>query len=218
MYSEYISKLPFWSKLNSEEQIFLAEHAFEKDFDRNTVITDDDYFCLAIMDGNVQVCTIGDDGREVFLTEFGKGTCGVINTSILLKQLESNTISVARTYSELLLIDSRSFHHLIDTNIYVRCFWFETVAQNLQDSLSSIRHAMLVSVDRRLASYLIRTIDESGDMVIHSTQEQIAQRINSVREVVARMLSKFEKKGILSTDRNRITILNPEVLREIAQR
>ena len=170
------------------------------------------------MKGSVQVCTIGDDGREVFLTEFGEGTCGVINTSILLKQMENTTISVAKTYSELLLINSRSFHHLIDTNIYVRCFWFETVAQNLQDSLSSIRHAMLVSVDRRLADYLVKTIDQSGDMVIHTTQEQIAKHINSVREVVARMLARFEKKGILSTDRNRITILKPDLLREISLR
>ncbi len=218
MYSEYISRLPFWTKLNSEEQLFLTEHAFEKDFDRKSVITDDGYFCLAIIEGNVQICTIGDDGREIFLTEFKEGTCGVINTSILLKQMESNTISIAKTFSRLLLINTRSFQHLIDTNIYVRCFWFETVAQNLQDSLSSIRHAMLVSVDRRLAAYLVKCIDRSGSLSIHTTQEEIAHQINSVREVVARMLSKFEKRGILSTDRNCITILNQEVLREISHR
>lgn len=218
MYSEYISRLPFWSKLNSEEKLFLAEHAFEKDFTRNSVITDDGYFCLAIISGEVRVCTIGDDGREINLVEFKEGTCGVINTSILLKQMESNTISIAKIFSQLLLIDSRSFHHLIDTNIYVRCFWFETVAQNLHDSLSSIRHAMLVSVDRRLASYLVKCIDQSGTLTIRTTQEQIARQINSVREVVARMLSKFEKQGLLSTDRNCITILNREVLQEIARR
>ena len=100
----------------------------------------------------------------------------------------------------------------------MRCFWFETVAQTLSDSLGSIRQAMLVSVDRRLAYFLIRTVDQSGVNVIHLTQEQIAHQINSVREVVARVLNRFEKQGILCTDRGRITILNSELLREIAQR
>ena len=218
MYSEYINRLPFWSKLNDEEKLFLKEHAFEKEFDANAVITDDEYFCLAIMEGDIQVCTISDDGREVFLIGFQKGSCGVINTSILLKQMESNTVSISESYSKLLLIDTRSFRHLIDSNIYVRCFWFETVAQNLQDSFESIQKAMLVSVDRRLANFLIKSIDQSGEHVIHSTQEQIARHINSVREVVARMLSKFEKRGILTTDRNRITIINEDLLREIATR
>ena len=218
MYSEYISRLPFWSKLNSEEQVFLREHAFEKDFQMNEIITDDEYFCLAIIEGHVDVCTIGDDGREVLLTEFEEGTCGVINTSILLKKMESNTISIAKRYCRLLLINSRSFRHLIDTNIYVRCFWYETVAQNLHSSLTSIRHAMLVSVDRRLASYLIKCVDQSGELTVHTTQGNIARQINSVREVVARMLAKFEKQGILSTDRNCITILNPEELRKISLR
>ena len=218
MISQYICRLPFWTKLNEHEKYYLEAHCFPKEFDRGQVITDDDYFCFAIMEGSVQVCTIGDDGREIYLTEFEKGTCGVINTSILLKQLESNTISIAKTFCRLLLIDSRSFQHLIDTNIYVRCFWFETVAQTLSDSLGSIRQAMLVSVDRRLAYFLIRTVDQSGVNVIHLTQEQIAHQINSVREVVARVLNKFEKQGILCTDRGRITILNPELLREIAQR
>lgn len=218
MYSAYLEKLPFWGKLALDEQQFVIERAFEKEFDRNEIIRDDDYFCLAVLEGNVEVCTIGDDGREVVLTEFKEGTCGVINTSIMLRQMENNTISIAKSYCRLLMIESRSFHHLIDTNIYIRCFWFETVAQNLSDSLTAIRHAMLVSVDRRLASFLVRYVDQTGVMTVHSTQEQIAHQINSVREVVARMLAKFEKKGILATDRNRITIINLEELREIAHR
>ena len=71
--------------------------------------------------------------------------------------------------------------------------------------------------DQRLASYLISAYEQSGSDEVPKTQEEIARDVNSAREVVARMLKQFSDRGIVRIQRGRITVLDIEALRELAQ-
>jgi len=47
------------------------------------------------------------------------------------------------------------------------------------------------------------------------THQEFANAVGSTRETVNRMLNQLEKDQILRTDRNRITILDPDALRRL---
>ena len=73
-----------------------------------------------------------------------------------------------------------------------------------------------MSVRQRVAAHLIgvASIDvESPDTpVAPITQQQLADAVGSVREVVARTLRELRVDGLISVGRARITILDPKRL------
>ena len=49
------------------------------------------------------------------------------------------------------------------------------------------------------------------------TQEQLAARLGTVREVVARSLKELERSGAIQLDKRRIEVSDPDVLAQWAQ-
>ncbi len=69
--------------------------------------------------------------------------------------------------------------------------------------------------DQRLAGFLLEEYEKTDNPVIKMTQEEVAQMVNSAREVVARMLSRFSSEGIIESKRGMITILDIDGLKKL---
>jgi CRP-like cAMP-binding protein len=76
-------------------------------------------------------------------------------------------------------------------------------------------------VTERLARYLDTTIEEPikpGAFVeLALTQAQLAARLGTVRELVARAFAQLEESGVISRDRSRVTIRDPARLAALAR-
>jgi CRP/FNR family transcriptional regulator len=53
--------------------------------------------------------------------------------------------------------------------------------------------------------------------VIHTTHQQLADELGSVREIVSRLLKTFAEQGLVSLGREEIEIVNPPSLRRLAE-
>ena len=215
---KYFERLPFWEKLTGEEREYIIRNTGFRRFTRGSMVSDYDRVCLAITIGIVELHTMGDDGRDIILDEIEAGDSGVMNASVLFKYLRDELYATAKTDCGLATIDVDSFKKLVDSNIYVRCFWYEIAAKSFSHAMHSIRSALLVSIDRRLAGYIVDECEKCNSFTIYTTKEEIANRINSVREVVARMLTKFKDAGLITTSRGVLTVLNMDEVRRIAER
>ena len=69
--------------------------------------------------------------------------------------------------------------------------------------------------DSRLASFLLEECENSGSAELRLTQSEIAERVNSAREVVARMLKQFSESGLVEVGRGRVIIKDAEGLKAI---
>jgi CRP/FNR family transcriptional regulator len=71
------------------------------------------------------------------------------------------------------------------------------------------------SVRQRLASTLLEFAVEAGasTFLLPETQEELAARLGTVREVVSRNLSRFQGEGLLRMQRREIEILDAAGLR-----
>ena len=78
-------------------------------------------------------------------------------------------------------------------------------------AMQKMGSVIFVSVKVRLARYLYENYSIYGSE-FSATKENIAKEIGSVREVVTRILSSFEKEGIVKTARGKIVICNKEKL------
>jgi CRP-like cAMP-binding protein len=71
-----------------------------------------------------------------------------------------------------------------------------------------------VRVAWHLAELMVPADDGTG--AVHLTQQELAESVGSVREVVARVLAQLRDEGVLSRDTRSIKVNDPARLREIA--
>ena len=108
--------------------------------------------------------------------------------------------------AQLLIIPSSTFAKLIDSNIYARCFMYELAAERFSTVMWVMQQILFSRFDQRLAVFLLNEYRKTGIPEIRMTQEQIAQNVNSAREVVARMLKQFAADGLIENRRGVIVL------------
>jgi CRP/FNR family transcriptional regulator len=67
-------------------------------------------------------------------------------------------------------------------------------------------------LDARLAQLLV-----GRGPVLEATQQQLADELGSVREIVSRLLRQFEERGWVELSRNRVTVRDARALAELAR-
>ena len=81
-----------------------------------------------------------------------------------------------------------------------------------------MQQILFMSMDKRLAIFLLDEAAKTGSDTIKLTHEQIAKYIGSAREVVSRMLKYFSAEGLISASRSEgIKLINKQKLRSITR-
>ena len=84
------------------------------------------------------------------------------------------------------------------------------------DIMWVMQQILFMSMDKRLAVFLLEESVKTGKDTVKLTHEQIAKYMGSAREVVSRMLKYFSSEGIISTSRSEgVRILDKNRLREL---
>ena len=79
-----------------------------------------------------------------------------------------------------------------------------------------MQQILFMSMDKRLAIFLLDEVSKTGEDSVKLTHEQIAKYMGSAREVVSRMLKYFSSEGLVSVSRGEgIRILDKKRLRAI---
>lgn len=92
------------------------------------------------------------------------------------------------------------------------------LGQNLRGLVRAVSEMAFYQVTHRLAR-LISTLpeEERSGKGTHLTQEQLAARLGTVREVVARSLRELERSGAIQVENRRIAVADADVLLQWAQ-
>ena len=92
-------------------------------------------------------------------------------------------------------------------------------ANNLRNLVHRVSGMAFYQVTHRLARLLIKLPEDSlsGENNARLTQDQIAARLGSVREVIARSLKELERGGAIRVEKRRIYIVDREKLESFAE-
>jgi CRP-like cAMP-binding protein len=93
------------------------------------------------------------------------------------------------------------------------------LTQNLRDMVGMIEELSFFQVTNRLARLISQLPDEqlSGSKDQRLTQDTLAARLGTVREVVARSLRELDQSGAIVVKRGRITVVNRTILEDWAR-
>ena len=97
----------------------------------------------------------------------------------------------------------------------IRIFSLETAVSRFSDVMWVMQQILFMSMDKRLAVFLIDEAARNKTDEIMLTHEQIARYIGSAREVVSRTLKYLSSEGLVEVSRKGIRIIDKAGLREL---
>lgn len=162
---------------------------------------------LLILDGRVKLYREGDDGEEFFLYYLEKGNACALSMICATKNETSAIKAKAVTPVKALTIPIQYMDGLMRDYRHWYYFVLETYRARFNELLEVIDQVAFHSMDQKLEFYLKRQFDTVGKNIF-VTHQEIANDLNSSREVISRLLKKLESQKRISISRNEITRLS----------
>ena len=157
---------------------------------------------FVIVKGEVKVFVDSPDGREVVLTHLQAGD---FFGEMALFDGDTRSASVtALADSELVALSREDFLAALAGDFALTKRILQTLSARLRRSNEIIESLALQDVGGRLARYLVRLADASGQQPVDGyfavhrpTHQEIANSIGATRETVTRMLKQFEDRKLI---------------------
>jgi CRP/FNR family transcriptional regulator, anaerobic regulatory protein len=168
---------------------------------------------LVLLRGRIDVFLTGRTGREVRLYTVERGDTCVQTTLGLLGGEAYSAEGVAATDGEAVLIPRSLFLTLMQQSPAFAHFVFGAFASRLQNLMQLLEDVAFLPIEQRLARALV---DMASGNRVTATHQDLANQIGSAREVVSRKLELFARRGLVATERGRISLLDRAALRHLA--
>lgn len=212
--------LSFWEHLSGEEKEDLCAHARTVRFSKGAGFDGGSDECaglLLLQSGELRVYMLSEDGREITLYRLFPGEVCVLSASCILKEITFEVLMSAEEETTALLVPSSVFQRVSEKNIHAECFGYKIAAARFSDVMWAMQQILFMSVDRRLAIFLLDELSKENAHPLKLTHGQIARYMGSAREVVSRMLKYFEREGIVKLSRGGIQVTDLKRLRALAR-
>lgn len=191
----------------------LARHAQAMTVPPGTLLFNEGQACQGfplVLAGEVRVARGAPNGRSLELYRVQRGELCVASTSCLFGQVALAAHGITTEPCELVLLDPQGFAQWTADEGFRR-YVFGIFADRIADLMALAEAVAFQRLDQRLAGALL-----GHGAVLQTTHQQLADELGTVREIVTRLLKRFEREGWLSLGRERIELRDPAALRALA--
>jgi CRP-like cAMP-binding protein len=185
-----------------------GEHVFwEGDISQGLYIVDD---------GWLKIYKMSEDGREQVIRFVGPGEA-FHEIGVFIDR--PNPVSVvALEPARMWLLETKTIMKMLREKPETALRVISNLAERIVYLVSLVTDLSLRSVMARLANLLLA---DSTDGILERpswyTQTELAARLGTVSDVINRVLRELESKGVIKVERQQITIIDREKLKEIAE-
>ena len=220
--TEVLRRVPYFSLLPASELSHLAGRCMVRTLRAGDTLFEEGQPCrglLVVAEGVVEIRQISLRGREqVFHTE---GPGAALGEAPLFDGGGYIASAVALAPTRVLFLSRADVVRLCQRRPAVALAMLKTLAHRVRGFAEIISDLAFRPVNERLARYLGSAVAgpmKPGTRIdLGVTQSQLAARLGTVRELVARSFSELEDAGIIFRDRSRITVRNPARLAALAR-
>jgi CRP/FNR family transcriptional regulator, anaerobic regulatory protein len=163
-----------------------------------------------VLAGEVKVSRTSPDGRSLELYRVIPGELCLVSSASLFNNHSLTAQGVASKRTTLLLLPPSIFHQWLE-NLRFRSAVLGLFAERMADLTALIDAVAFHRLDERLASALLGKGPE-----IAITHQALADELGTVREIVSRLLKRFEREGWVRLSRERIHICDSQALRHMS--
>ena len=221
-----LSKLSFFSRLGDDALLEIAPHIHERTFSPGQVVILEGESCQAVYfvaQGVVRTRRLSPEGREQVLAYLGPGE--PFNLVPAFDGRPNLTTVDAVTDATLYTIPCEHFRRIMRDQPGMALAVLERLAAEVRRLSDMVEDLALHTVRTRLARFLLAHASaELGEVADGTqppkrwTQEEIAARIGTVRDVVGRALRSFAHDGLIRRERGRLVVIDRAGLEREAMR
>ena len=159
-----------------------------------------------IVNGRVKIYREGPDGGEFLMYYIGPGQACAVSMICAIQARSSEITAVAEEETEILLLPIQLMDQLMREHKSWYQFVIQTYRSRFDELLAVVDDVAFRNMDERLEFYLKRYQEKTGKQKIELSHQQIAEDLNSSREVISRLLKKMEQRGLVKLNRNKIEL------------
>lgn len=207
----------FSGLISDEDKKFICDNTHTVSYKKGTTIHDGNECggIFLVRSGSLRVYIMSDEGKDITLYRLHKGDMCMLGASCVLQAITFDVFIDAEENCECFVINGHAFAQVSEKTPSIKIFALETAVSRFSDVMWIMQQILFMSLDKRLAIFLLDESARISSDVIELTHEQIAKYIGSAREVVSRMLKYFANEGIVENSRKGVRIINKSRLREL---
>ncbi|MEW6410638.1 MAG: Crp/Fnr family transcriptional regulator [Nitrospirota bacterium] len=220
---EALTLVPYFKGLKEETICSILEYSYVKNLPKGQYLFMSDGICnhlFIIKEGLIEIFQMGEDGKKIILHYAGKGA--FLGDTILFDEGKYGADAYAVKDSELLVIEKRNFEKLIYTHPEIGIRMLVDFGRRIKKLKSFAAEIALNDVRKRIIRLILElvgneSVDSKNAIILNDvpTQDEMAFRIGTVREVLCRGLHKLEKENLIRVKRGKIIVYDINKLREL---
>ena len=162
-----------------------------------------------VLDGEVKVSRHSGDGRSLELYRVVPGELCLVSSACLFRSTPLSALGITTKPTTLLLIAPPVFTQWLQTPAF-RDDVLGLFAERMADLTVLVDAVAFHKLDARLAAALL---GRGQDLAL--THQSLADELGTVREIITRLLRRFEREGWVALGREQIQIVNSAALRAL---
>jgi len=203
--------LPFWNKMNAEEKHTLEQGTIRFTHGKGTIVHEDRNKCtglLLVVSGQLRIYIISETGKEITLYRLFERDVCVLSASCMIRNISFDVHIQAEKETTMLRINTDTYQQVGKNNPTVQDFTNQLVSSRFSDVMWVVEQVVFMSFDRRLAIHLLEQAAIASNDSFAVTHDAIARDLGTAREVVTRMLSRFQEDQLVRLSRGGITLVD----------
>ncbi|HNM38610.1 MAG TPA: Crp/Fnr family transcriptional regulator [Anaerolineales bacterium] len=220
------------------KQVVVFQHATDEDLElilKNSITRsieegsfffmqgDEAHYLYILTSGQVKLMQSNPNGQQVNLRTIYPwqmfGALGAVRTDGAAYPASAQTLED----STALATPSLFLRSMLETRPYLSFDLMNLMTSYIQEMQARYRELATERVEQRVANALVRLAGQSGirsdkeaGIELSFSRQDVAEMTGTTLYTVSRLLSDWERKGIIKTGREKILVLNPHELVRIA--
>ncbi|MFT3864523.1 MAG: Crp/Fnr family transcriptional regulator [Solirubrobacterales bacterium] len=219
---ELLRSVPLFADLEEGELERFSHVAVPRSFPAGTRVFhegDSSDACYIVSEGSFRVTREHTDGRAITLTTLGPGE--IFGELAMLDGDKRSASAESITDGTLLALPANDVRNLLARNPEIALKLVAGLVRRLRAANMRLSRQSFQTVPSRVAGILAQLSrdgqigdgEEMHEVTIRMNQTDLAQLAGTSRESVSRFLAELERAGVVRSGRGRVTVLEPQKLR-----
>ncbi|WAC15403.1 Crp/Fnr family transcriptional regulator [Dyadobacter pollutisoli] len=164
-------------------------------------------YTLLIARGKVKLYREGDDGEEAYIYTLQAGNACAFSMICNTRQQTSEITAIALEDTTAIMVPIQLMDNLMQQYKSWYYFVIDNYRSRFEELLTVLDSVIFKGMDQRLEFYLKNQVKSRGTGKLAMTHSEIANDLNTSREVVSRLLKKMEQDKKIQLFRSHIAWL-----------
>ncbi len=214
---EILKRSPIFSSLNNDELTELARLAIERNFRTDEFVFwegDNPGYFYIVVEGRVKVIKHSSSGKEFIVAFFDPGE--MFGEVAVFEDKPYPASAQVITDTRILGIKKENFLAFLSTHPRVALSIIGILGGRLRDAQGRLRDLAGERVEQRLARTLLMLFSKLGS-TLPFTRQELADMAGTTTETAIRVMTQLKERGIISSVRGQIIILDEAKLRLLSE-